>query len=160
MHHFTDSIPMQDLNFFTVIPINWCIIHPWFFLQTSPLKPTLLLQYYKHNLQLASHLHLLATMHRQQEKKMKLKKGCVAVHVGLENDSFQRFVIPISYLYDPLFQRLLNKASELYGYHISGPLVLPCSVEDFHHLQRQIERGTTKHRHNLLHNHRASTLSS
>ncbi|CAA3024388.1 auxin-induced 6B-like [Olea europaea subsp. europaea] len=99
-------------------------------------------------------------MHRQEEKKMKLKKGCVAVQVGLENGPFQRFVIPISYLHNPLFQRLLDRASEFYGYHTSGPLMLPCSVEDFVHLQRQIEMGATMHnrghrRHHQLNSGRA-----
>ncbi|KAL2521269.1 CASP-like protein [Forsythia ovata] len=49
-------------------------------------------------------------IYRQDEKKMKLKKGCMAVQVGLENGPFQRFVIPISYLCNPFFQRLLDRA--------------------------------------------------
>ncbi|GMP26502.1 hypothetical protein CsSME_00002913 [Camellia sinensis var. sinensis] len=50
----------------------------------------------------------------QEEKKMKVKKGWLAVRVGLEDEDggFQRFVIPISYLYHPLFKRLLEKAHE------------------------------------------------
>ncbi|KAF9608434.1 hypothetical protein IFM89_009800 [Coptis chinensis] len=53
------------------------------------------------------------------EKKMKVKKGWLAVRVGLEDEDggFQRFVIPIFYLYHPLFKRLLEKAKEIYGYH-------------------------------------------
>ncbi|KHN31203.1 hypothetical protein glysoja_012853 [Glycine soja] len=55
----------------------------------------------------------------QEDKKMKVKKGFLAVQVGLEDDdeggsSPQRFVIPISYLYHPLFKRLLDKAREVY----------------------------------------------
>ncbi|CAI9758353.1 unnamed protein product [Fraxinus pennsylvanica] len=92
-------------------------------------------------------------MHRKGEKKMKLKKGCVAVKVGLENGPFQRFVIPISYLHNPLFQRLLDRACEFYGYHTSGPLMLPCSVEDFLHLQRRIERDANKPNHHCHHHH-------
>ncbi|KAI3451590.1 hypothetical protein Pfo_008255, partial [Paulownia fortunei] len=83
-------------------------------------------------------------------KKMKLKKGWVAVQVGLaKNDqnqdycAFQRFSIPISYLYNPLFQRLLDKAGELYGYHGTGPIMLPCSVEDFLRLRWRIEKITS-----------------
>ncbi|KAK9096035.1 hypothetical protein Sjap_021532 [Stephania japonica] len=69
---------------------------------------------------------------------MKVKKGWLAVIVGLEDDEsgFQRFVIPISYLYHPLFKRLLEKSKEIYGYHTTGPLRLPCSVDDFLHLSR------------------------
>ncbi|KAL8473500.1 hypothetical protein ACS0TY_030364 [Phlomoides rotata] len=81
-------------------------------------------------------------------KQMKVKKGWVGVKVGLGNanddqiqeySAFQTFSIPISHLYNPLFQRLLDKASEIYGYQSSGPLMLPCSVEDFLHLRWRIE---------------------
>ncbi|KAG6398525.1 hypothetical protein SASPL_139989 [Salvia splendens] len=50
----------------------------------------------------------------QEDKKMKVKKGCLAVQVGLEDEDggFKRFSIPISYLYHPLFQKLLDKARE------------------------------------------------
>ncbi|RYR44720.1 hypothetical protein Ahy_A08g041003 isoform A [Arachis hypogaea] len=86
---------------------------------------------------------------------MKVKKGWLAVQVGLEDESSeegstpQRFVIPISYLYHPLFKRLLDKAYEVYGYHTDGPLKLPCSVDDFLHLRWRIEKESNHH-----HNHR------
>uniref|UniRef100_A0A1D1Y920 Auxin-induced protein 6B n=1 Tax=Anthurium amnicola TaxID=1678845 RepID=A0A1D1Y920_9ARAE len=78
----------------------------------------------------------------QEGKKMKVKKGWLAVEVGLEgvDDGFRRFVIPISYLYHPQFRRLLEMAQEVYGYNSSGPLKLPCSVDDFLHLRWLIER--------------------
>lgn len=83
---------------------------------------------------------------------MKLKKGWVAVEVGLADDNkFQRFVIPISYLYHPLFQRLLDEAREVYGYHTTGPLRLPCSVDDFLHIRWRIEKETTSHSHHHRH---------
>ncbi|KAL3844773.1 hypothetical protein ACJIZ3_002176 [Penstemon smallii] len=79
---------------------------------------------------------------------MKLRKGFVAVQVGLRaNDHdeigdiyFQRFTIPISYFYNPLFLKLLDRASEVYGYNANGPLMLPCSIEDFVNLQCRIEK--------------------
>ncbi|EYU20626.1 hypothetical protein MIMGU_mgv1a022160mg [Erythranthe guttata] len=96
-----------------------------------------------------------------REKKMKMKKGWVAVQVGLANDqnqdqdqdqdqdyyfsSFRKFVIPISYLYNPLFERLLDRASEIYVYQTNGPLMLPCSVEDFIHLRWRIEARGSLH---------------
>ncbi|KAL2521270.1 Auxin-responsive protein SAUR32 [Forsythia ovata] len=97
-------------------------------------------------------------MHRQGEKKMKLKKGCVAVQVGLQNGPFQRFVIPISYLHNPLFHRLLDRAHEFYGYHTNGPLMLPCSVEDFLHLQRRIERNASQQNRHCHHHHQHRNL--
>ncbi|KAH1260667.1 Auxin-induced protein 6B [Glycine max] len=62
---------------------------------------------------------------------MKVKKGWLAIQV--EEEGSQRFVIPISYLYHPLFKHLLDN-----GYHTEGPLKLPCSVDDFLHLRERI----------------------
>ncbi|KAI3462396.1 hypothetical protein Pfo_019059 [Paulownia fortunei] len=93
-----------------------------------------------------------------EEKKMKVKKGWVVVQVGLDDEDgggFQRFSIPISFLYHPLFQRLLDKASEVYGYHTTGPLRLPCSVKNFLHLRWRMERETT----NLGHHHQLPAAS-
>ncbi|KAI4326165.1 hypothetical protein MLD38_031505 [Melastoma candidum] len=91
-------------------------------------------------------------------KKMKVKKGWLAIQVGTEEEEDggggghgSRFVIPISYLYHPLFRRLLDRAHETYGYHSAGPLRLPCSVDDFLHLRWQIEKesGGGQHHHLL-----------
>ncbi|PON66588.1 Small auxin-up RNA [Parasponia andersonii] len=85
----------------------------------------------------------------QEDRKMKVKKGWLAVEVGLDDEDggFQRFTIPISYLYHPLFKRLLEKAQEVYGYHTAGPLRLPCSVDDFLHLRWRIEKESNQHHH-------------
>ncbi|KAI4336484.1 hypothetical protein L6164_015006 [Bauhinia variegata] len=80
--------------------------------------------------------------------KMKVKKGWVAVEVGVEDEDeggFQKLVIPISYLHHPLFKGLLDKAYEVYGYHIHGPLRLPCSVDDFLHLRWRIQKDPHPH---------------
>nr|CAN76261.1 hypothetical protein VITISV_018522 [Vitis vinifera] len=93
---------------------------------------------------------------------MKVKKGWLAVEVGLEEEDggFQRFVIPISYLYHPLFKRLLEKAQEVYGFHTAGPLRLPCSVDDFLHLRWRIERENgSHHNHHHHHHHLSGALS-
>lgn len=73
----------------------------------------------------------MKVMTRMQEKrKMKVKKGWVVVQVGVgghnENpdlcSAFQRFGIPISYLYNPLLQGLLDEAREIYGYDLDHSL--------------------------------------
>ncbi|KAE8668304.1 Auxin-induced protein X15 [Hibiscus syriacus] len=57
-------------------------------------------------------------------------KGHVAVYVGEGNR--KRFVIPISYLNHPLFQDLLNRAEEEFGFnHPMGGITIPCSEEYF-----------------------------
>ncbi|KZV47580.1 auxin-induced protein 6B-like [Dorcoceras hygrometricum] len=89
----------------------------------------------------------------QDNKKMKVKKGWLAVRVGLEDEEFQRVTIPISYLYHPLFTRLLEKAHDTYGYDASGPLKLPCSVDDFHHLRWRIEKESRNSQRDFHHHH-------
>ncbi|XP_052196993.1 auxin-responsive protein SAUR32-like [Diospyros lotus] len=97
-----------------------------------------------------------------EEKKMKVKKGWLAVRVGLEDEDgggFQRFVIPISYLYHPLFRSLLEKAHEVYGYNAAGPLRLPCSVDDFLHLRWMVEKEAAATSHHHHHHHLPVSLS-
>ncbi|PIN03152.1 hypothetical protein CDL12_24327 [Handroanthus impetiginosus] len=96
----------------------------------------------------------------QEEKKTKVKKGWLAVQVGLEDEDggFQRFSIPISYLYHPSLQRLLDKSREIYGYNTTGPLILPCSVEDFLHLRWRIEKETGNHGGRGHHHHSRNHL--
>ena len=57
-------------------------------------------------------------------------KGHLAVYVGEEHK--KRFVIPISFLNHPLFQDLLNRAEEEFGFdHPTGGLTIPCSENYF-----------------------------
>ncbi|XP_060168542.1 auxin-induced protein 15A-like [Lycium barbarum] len=52
-------------------------------------------------------------------------KGYFAVYVGEEQK--KRFVIPISFLSQPLFQDLLSQAEEEFGFdHPMGGLTIPC----------------------------------
>lgn len=84
------------------------------------------------------------------EKRSKIKKGFLAVRVGLEEyeeDHFKRFTIPIAYLHHPLFKSLLETSREVYGYSSSGPLKLPCSVDDFLHVRWLIERQSSRNLH-------------
>ncbi|AES93863.1 putative small auxin-up RNA [Medicago truncatula] len=51
-------------------------------------------------------------------------KGYLAVYVGEE---MKRFVIPVSYLNQSSFQKLLNKSEEQFEYdHPMGGLTIPC----------------------------------
>ncbi|KAG6779595.1 auxin-induced protein 15A-like [Populus alba] len=57
--------------------------------------------------------------------------GCLAVYVG----EFQkkRFIIPISYLNEPIFQDLLSQSEEEFEYHHPmGGLTIPCKEDLFH----------------------------
>ncbi|XP_010527467.1 PREDICTED: auxin-responsive protein SAUR21-like [Tarenaya hassleriana] len=57
-------------------------------------------------------------------------KGHLAVYVG--ETQRKRFVVPISFLSQPLFQDLLKKSEEEFGFdHPMGGLTIPCSEETF-----------------------------
>ncbi|KFK23433.1 hypothetical protein AALP_AAs63894U000100 [Arabis alpina] len=58
-------------------------------------------------------------------------KGFLAVYVG-ENLKKQRYLVPVSYLNQPLFQDLLTKAEEEFGFnHPMGGLTIPCREDTF-----------------------------
>jgi SAUR family protein len=79
-------------------------------------------------------------MQQGEEKRGKVKKGWLAVRV---DEDQRRFVIPIAYLYHPLFRRLLEAARDAYGNESAGPLRLPCSVDEFIRLRALVERDTS-----------------
>ncbi|XAR72744.1 hypothetical protein NMG60_11019485 [Bertholletia excelsa] len=57
-------------------------------------------------------------------------KGHLAVYVGVMEK--KRYVIPISYLKHPSFQKLLSQAEEDFGFHYPmGGLTIPCREETF-----------------------------
>ncbi|KAJ0959861.1 hypothetical protein J5N97_000409 [Dioscorea zingiberensis] len=63
-------------------------------------------------------------------KTLDIPKGYFAVYVG--ESQKKRFVIPISYLNDPLFQDLLSQAEEEFGFdHPMGGITIPCSEHTF-----------------------------
>ncbi|KAM3327997.1 auxin-responsive protein SAUR21-like [Capsicum galapagoense] len=56
--------------------------------------------------------------------------GHCAVYVG--ETQKKRFVVPVSYLSQPLFQDLLAKAEEEFGFdHQMGGLTIPCKEDVF-----------------------------
>ncbi|XP_050364312.1 auxin-induced protein 15A-like [Argentina anserina] len=62
-------------------------------------------------------------------KSLDIPKGYFAVYVG---ESQKRFVIPISYLNEPVFRDLLSQAEEEFGYdHPMGGITIPCSEHTF-----------------------------
>ncbi|KAL7002604.1 glutamate N-acetyltransferase [Sarracenia purpurea var. burkii] len=66
----------------------------------------------------------------QGAAKADVPKGHFAVYVG-ENRK-NRFVVPLGYLKQPLFQDLLRRAEEEYGFdYPTGGLTIPCSEGAF-----------------------------
>ncbi|KAK4764618.1 hypothetical protein SAY86_025708 [Trapa natans] len=66
----------------------------------------------------------------REETSPRTPKGHLVVYVGEEEK--RRYIMPISYLNWPLFQDLLNRVEEEYGYeHPMGGLTIPCSEDAF-----------------------------
>ncbi|KAL0454111.1 UNVERIFIED_CONTAM: Indole-3-acetic acid-induced protein ARG7 [Sesamum latifolium] len=66
-------------------------------------------------------------------------KGHFAVYVG--ESEMKRFVVPLSFLNNPLFQDLLIQAEEKFGFHHPmGGLTIPCSEDVFIDLSSRLAR--------------------
>ncbi|XP_022135742.1 indole-3-acetic acid-induced protein ARG7-like [Momordica charantia] len=72
-------------------------------------------------------------------KAVDIPKGYFTVYIGEEQK--KRFVIPLSYLNQPLFQDLLSQAEEEFGYdHPMGGITIPCSEDTFLNLTQMNQR--------------------
>ena len=66
-----------------------------------------------------------------------IPKGYLAVYMG--EVQRKRFVVPLSYLDQPMFQDLLRRSEEEFGFnHPMGGLTIPCREEAFVHLTTQL----------------------
>nr|XP_004250217.2 auxin-responsive protein SAUR21-like [Solanum lycopersicum] len=67
---------------------------------------------------------------RRFSNSLGVPKGHCAVYVG--ESQKKRFVVPISYLSQPLFQDLLTQAEDQFGFnHPMGGLTIPCKEDVF-----------------------------
>ncbi|KAA8546059.1 hypothetical protein F0562_020490 [Nyssa sinensis] len=67
----------------------------------------------------------------------KVPKGHFAVYIG--DVQKKRFVVPISYLNHPSFQKLLTRAEEEFGFdNPTGALTIPCEEQAFIDLTTQL----------------------
>jgi SAUR family protein len=65
-------------------------------------------------------------------------KGYFAVYVGAEA---RRFVVPTSYLRQPAFRELMERAAEEFGFDQAGGLRIPCREEDFEATVAALEKS-------------------
>lgn len=68
------------------------------------------------------------------EAKRSPPRGFLAVYVGPE---MRRFVIPASYLCQPAFRALMERAAEEFGFEQEGGLQIPCDEATFEELLRR-----------------------
>ncbi|KAE8669955.1 Auxin-responsive protein SAUR20 [Hibiscus syriacus] len=85
-------------------------------------------------------LQAMKTIQRWSHSKH--QKGHFAVYVSDEEKN-KRFVVPISYLKHPLFQALLNRAEEVFGFDHRpvGGLIVPCGEDEFIKLTSRINHA-------------------
>ncbi|KAJ7967222.1 Auxin-induced protein [Quillaja saponaria] len=82
--------------------------------------------------QMVHHAKRIIPVRSQSKRAFDVPKGHFAVYVGEDKENKKRFVVPISYLKQPLFQGLLSRAEEEFGFdHQMRSIVIPCHVEDF-----------------------------
>ncbi|GAA0187335.1 hypothetical protein LIER_34623 [Lithospermum erythrorhizon] len=84
---------------------------------------------------------------RSPEPPHDVPKGYLAVYVGPE---LRRFIIPTSYLSDPLFKVLLEKVEEEFGFDQSGALTIPCEIETFKYLLQCMENHQRENNVDIL----------
>ncbi|KAL4569827.1 hypothetical protein LXL04_025471 [Taraxacum kok-saghyz] len=68
-------------------------------------------------------------------------RGCIALYVGEER---RRFVVHTSHLSHPLFQMLLEKTAEEFGFVQKDRLVIPCSIDVFREVVRAVKCNNGK----------------
>ncbi|XP_020257008.1 auxin-induced protein 15A [Asparagus officinalis] len=81
-------------------------------------------------LSLAMH-KIQQSMHRNKRNVniANVPRGHFAIYVG---EAQKRFIVPVSYLKNPLFQNLLSRAEEEFGFdHCMGGIRVPCREDTF-----------------------------
>lgn len=76
---------------------------------------------------------------RQEDERRRAPKGHFAVYVGAD---LKRFVVPTTYLKHPLFQQLLDRAAEEFGFDNRNGIVLPCDESAFRRLTSVLDRSS------------------
>nr|GEW53501.1 putative small auxin-up RNA [Tanacetum cinerariifolium] len=75
--------------------------------------------------------------YRSRYYRRDVPKGHLAVYVG-QNEK-RRFVVPIAYLEQPLFQNLLRQSEDEFGFdHSMGGLTISCQEDEFFEITAQL----------------------
>ncbi|XP_051135542.1 auxin-responsive protein SAUR27-like [Andrographis paniculata] len=73
-----------------------------------------------------------------ERRSPEVPKGHLAIYVG-ESTKKKRFIVPVSYLKNTMFQELLSQSEEEFGFHHSmGGLTIPCSADLFVDITSQL----------------------
>lgn len=78
----------------------------------------------------------LLMIKRNDDKSKDVKKGHFVV-IAEDEDEIKRFVVPLRFLTNPMFVRLLEQAAEKYGFNGNGALTVPCRPNEIQMLMVQ-----------------------
>ena len=67
----------------------------------------------------------------EKQSSKRAPKGHFVVYVGKE---LKRYVVPLSFLRNSIFQQFLEKSADEYGFANSNGIVLPCDESTFNRL--------------------------
>lgn len=82
---------------------------------------------------------VLTTKNKEASTCADVPKGFLAVYVG--KNQKKRFLVPVSYLNQPLFQDLLSIAEEEFGFNYPmGALTIPCGEYTFIEVISRLDR--------------------
>ncbi|KAF0925127.1 hypothetical protein E2562_015410 [Oryza meyeriana var. granulata] len=93
----------------------------------------------------------------EAEHEEAVPKGYFAVYVGSEA---RRFVVPTSYLCQPAFRELMERAAEEFGFGQAGGLRLPCREDDFEATVAALEARRRRRRPNGRWNGSAGVINT
>ncbi|GJR82721.1 small auxin-up RNA [Tanacetum coccineum] len=116
-----------------MVNTNTLIEERWSKLNPSSLDDFIILAVLRTN-SIVSNAKQLIKLNKNQRY---IPKGYSAVYVGEVQK--KRFVVPLSYLDQPLFQDLLRRSEDEFGFnHPMGGLTILCREEAFVHLSNQL----------------------
>ncbi|CAK8576191.1 unnamed protein product [Lathyrus sativus] len=75
-------------------------------------------------------------MERNGDESKDVKRGHFVV-IAEDEEEIKRFFVPLRFLTNPMFVRLLEKAAEKYGFNGNGALTVPCRPNEFQMLMVQ-----------------------
>lgn len=74
-----------------------------------------------------------------KSEQVLVPKGYIPIYVG-DQAVKKRYVVPLSYLSHPVFQDLLQRVEEEFGFnHPMGALTIPCTEQTFFNLTSKLK---------------------
>ncbi|XP_056698386.1 uncharacterized protein [Spinacia oleracea] len=143
-HHLMGglTIPCSEETFFELTSIN--TVHNYRSQIFSSAKHPISSQVLLHDFTAGMAIRITSVLSNAKQilnkSEQLVPKGHIPVYVGKQADR-KRYVVPLSYLNHPVFQDLLRRAEEEFGFHHPmGGLTIPCTSETFFKLTSELKQ--------------------